>query len=714
MDALKKYLVTNFEQFFILIILLSISSIISFIPLKLAFLNFFFLPVLLAAYYLDARTSILCSLFTVICVFLAASLYPQLFMPTSNNTYMLYTLLSWAGFLLLTGMIINFLHTRLNTKMNQYAQVSAELSGNKSLLRKTTEELDEYIQTLDLKVDQRTENLKKSSRAVEEHKLKVEEALFSTMDPVVAKLLIEKKLRTENRRISIQFADIKNFTRYSEENPAEVVVSRLNKHLENMEGSLLAYRAHIDKYLGDGIMSEFGAPNHYDQHALLAVIAGLKMQQTAVEGTNRWDLRIGIATGDAITGLVGHKRQSYTALGDTVNLASRIEGLCRPGKVTVDEATRHDTARLIDYKRVSVLASDGDESSPLYVQLMENLNRLEQQPENLELQLKTAATYLQLNDITSCHEQVKRILATQPDNEPAKLLYAEAAIKSEQLEDISIKGRQQTIHLYEAVGIKNPLYNREKIPLVLFDRYHQTVDQLISYPEDIILPIECIEASVGHSRVVGFIAYAIADQLNLADQDKQDILEAGYLADIGKSIIPHHLLNRCGQLNPEEFENIYKHPREAVRKLRQMGYESENVFEIIQNHHENYDGSGYPEGKNHREFSIGARIVALAEAYNSMTSWRPYRASWDRLAALEELRRFTDAGKYDPRVMEQMEYLLNSDASINPALDSNIAPNNNRHLNTGYNPSFNPSINPSIKADRNKTDRPGTKAGSPN
>ena len=208
----------------------------------------------------------------------------------------------------MTGLIVTYLQNYLTLKIGQVTEVSAELSGSQELLEKTTTELNDYIHNLDAKVDQRTENLEKNSQAMEEQRQKVEEALVSTMDPVVAKLLIEKRLRTEHRRISIQFADIKNFTHFSEKNSAEIVITELNKHLADMERSLLDYKAHIDKYLGDGIMSEFGAPIHYDQHALLAVVSGMKMQETLNSNGSVWKMRIGISTGDAITGLVGHKR----------------------------------------------------------------------------------------------------------------------------------------------------------------------------------------------------------------------------------------------------------------------------------------------------------------------------------------------------------------------------------------------------------------------
>lgn len=159
----------------------------------------------------------------------------------------------------------------------------------------------------------------------------------------------------------------------------------------------------------------------------------------------------------------------------------------------------------------------------------------------------------------------------------------------------------------------------------------------------------------------GFISYVIDDYLDLADQEKQDVLEAGYLSDIGKSIVPHHLLNRRGRLSTEEFLTVHKHPREGVSKLKQMGYESEAVFEIIENHHENVFGGGYPNGKTKKDIPIGARIVAVAEAYSSFTSWRPYRQSWEKSSAIEEMKRDTANGQFDSHIMDLLGVIILAD-----------------------------------------------------
>ncbi len=178
-------------------------------------------------------------------------------------------ILTWGCFLTLSGAVIGFLNRELKEKMYAAAKLGEELIDHKALLEKTTTELIEYTDTLEEKVAARTSTLEESKQAVETLKDKVEEALYTTMDPSVVKLMIEKRLRTEKRRISILFCDLKGFTEYSQERRAENIINDLNRYLADMEEILINYQAHIDKYMGDGIMVEFGAPIDYGRHTLL-------------------------------------------------------------------------------------------------------------------------------------------------------------------------------------------------------------------------------------------------------------------------------------------------------------------------------------------------------------------------------------------------------------------------------------------------------------
>ena len=659
MDALKKYLIENFEGVFVLMVLVVVSAIVWLVDAKLAFLNFFYLPVLLGSYYLGIRSGVLGAFFTFLMVVIFASIYPERFTTPQDPFSLWATILTWAGFLILTAVIVGFTHRELQEKMTEALRARAEATGNAELLEQTMTTIREFESELDFKVQERTRVLEEKTKSIKAHKEKVEEALYSTMDPAVVKLMIENRIRTENRRISVLFADLKGFTQYSEEHSAEVVITELNKYLGDMETVLLQYYAHIDKYMGDGIMAEFGAPIRYEKHPLLACACAWKMQERMRKANYPFKLRAGIATGVATTGIIGAKRQSFTAFGDTVNLASRIEGMCDPGKVTVDEATYKDCNHIIEFRPVSGLASYGQIDNPA---LIEEINvllaEILEHPDNLQARMDIGALLMQANDVEQAHFHYKHAMELEPNNNAVKLAYAETAVKLEKTRDVNIRGRRNTVHLFEMVGFKNPIHHCKSLPPQMLEDLDARLRKFVNYPEDLILPVECIDGSVGFSRLTGFTAFLISDRTGLVDQDKHDILEAGYLAEIGKTIVPENILNRNGGLTEDDFTHIHMHPRESVRKLRNIGYENEKMLDLIECHHENFDGSGYPAGLKGDDIPVGARILAVAEAYISLTSKRPYRDPWEGHAAFNEIGKYVRSGKFDPKIVDVLGEII--------------------------------------------------------
>ncbi|HAM35424.1 MAG TPA: hypothetical protein DEB40_05240 [Elusimicrobia bacterium] len=658
MDAIKEFIVKNFEGFFVLIVLAGTVFINYFVTYKLAFLNVYFIPVILAAYYLDLRKALLGGLACILMALIYMQLSPTSFDVGTSMFDRFMNIFTWGCFLLLTGIVVGDLHQKLQTEIRQTQKLNQDLMEKQGKLEAAGRDIKDYAQNLEKKVAERTDSLERSKQAIEDLKKKVEDALYSTMDPSVVKMMIEKRLHSEKRRISILFADLKGFTRYSEQRRPEMVTADLNRFLEEIEEILLGYHAHIDKYMGDGIMVEFGAPINYERHALLSVIAGLKMQQTTGRGKFPWPMRIGIATGESVIGLVGNYRQTYTAIGDTVNLAARIQELCLPGQITIDESTYEEVHRFVDCKR-KVVAHFSEPSDPqVERQLQDILQKLDETPNDPELTKKAAYLFLDANDAVNAHAYLQKAMELDAKDERIKVAFADASLKLSQMGPISIRGKEKKLYLYEVLGIKDPLADREKIPQKLYDAYRAPVSQRAEYPEDLVLPIEALEACVGHSRVVGFLSYAMADMLDLPDQEKNDIITAGYLADIGKIIIPHHLLGRIEILGETEQEEVKKHCRESVRMLKKMGYENEAIFEIIAAHHERLDGSGYPEGLGAKDIPVGAQIVQVADMYDMMTSCRSHRDRWDYRVAYAEIQREAGKGTLDGKVVACLGRLL--------------------------------------------------------
>ncbi len=147
--------------------------------------------------------------------------------------------------------------------------------------------------------------------------------------------------------ISVLFADIRGFTTMSERLSPPEVVDILNQYLDSMEEQVFEHGGTLDKYTGDGMMVLFGAPLEQPDHAQRAVKAALAMQHAAADVSSRrgdvqWKMvyGIGITTGPAVVGHIGSKRRlDYTAIGDTVNLAARLEGIAPPGTILINQAT---------------------------------------------------------------------------------------------------------------------------------------------------------------------------------------------------------------------------------------------------------------------------------------------------------------------------------------------------------------------------------------
>lgn len=590
MQAIKDFIHRNFEQFFVLLVLVSILVISLFIQDKVIFLNFFFLPVIAAGYFLGPRRSVLGAFFCILTVALYYVLRPaDFFLPNTTQNILLY-LAAWGGFLLLAGAVVGRQQERLSQEYLEVKRLNDSLKSHQEELEEAEKSLRDYSEHLELRVKERTEELEKSKQAVEELKAKVEDALYSTMDPSVVKLLIEGRLRDEKRRVSVMFSDLVNFTSYSERLNPELVVRDLNHYLSDMEPILFTYRGHIDKYLGDGIMCEFGAPLDYDQYRLMAVVAALKMQKKLASRNYPWKMRIGVASGQAIMGLIGARRQSYTTIGDMVNLAARLEKACPHGSVLIDSNTLEGVQRFVDFRIMHDVDHTVKLDETARRQFSELWSRLEGAVlgEKADLYYRLGQQHAAIREFAEAADCFERALQLEPENADYKIAFADATMKKTAFEKIKVKGKEHRVAVYEVTGLKDPLLDREKLPESFHQKYLHAFDR-IKVSEDEVLRVEVLDGSVGHGKVVALLSYAIASSLGeFSEKDLDDILHAGYFADLGKEIISHHLLNRSPSgLSESEFAEIKKHPVESTRILKKMGFDSEQILQSVRHSHEN-------------------------------------------------------------------------------------------------------------------------------
>jgi len=156
--------------------------------------------------------------------------------------------------------------------------------------------------------------------------------------------------------------------------------------------------------------------------------------------------------------------------------------------------------------------------------------------------------------------------------------------------------------------------------------------------------------TAGHQHQVADIAAAIAQEMGLPDDDAKGIKVASTLHDIGKIAIPAEILTRPGQLSTPEFEMMKTHPQTGSRIVDDVSFPWP-VAEMILQHHERLDGSGYPNGLKGGAILIGSRIIAVADVVSAMSAHRPYRPAKGFAAALTEIE--ANRGLlYDPVVVD--------------------------------------------------------------
>ena len=179
-------------------------------------------------------------------------------------------------------------------------------------------------------------------------------------------------------------------------------------------------------------------------------------------------------------------------------------------------------------------------------------------------------------------------------------------------------------------------------------RLQQTLDGII---EALSAAIELRDPyTAGHQRRVAELAVAIAEEMGLPTDKVEAIRYAALVHDIGKLAVPAEILARPSALTDTELALIKFHPQQAYEILKGIDFPWP-LAEIILQHHERLDGSGYPQGLKGEELVLEARIIAVADVVEAMSSHRPYRPALGIDAALDEIRK--NKGKlYAPDVVD--------------------------------------------------------------
>jgi two-component system, cell cycle response regulator len=163
-----------------------------------------------------------------------------------------------------------------------------------------------------------------------------------------------------------------------------------------------------------------------------------------------------------------------------------------------------------------------------------------------------------------------------------------------------------------------------------------------------------------HQRAVAELAGLLGRRIGLSGRDLRAVTRAAELHDIGKVLVPDAILNKRGALTDAELELMRRHAVAGYLILVENG-EPAPVPRLVRASHERWDGSGYPDGLAGEDIPLGARIIAVCDAYDAMTHERPYRPARPPAAALEELRRGAGV-RYDPRLVAAFVAALDGSA----------------------------------------------------
>jgi response regulator RpfG family c-di-GMP phosphodiesterase len=160
----------------------------------------------------------------------------------------------------------------------------------------------------------------------------------------------------------------------------------------------------------------------------------------------------------------------------------------------------------------------------------------------------------------------------------------------------------------------------------------------------------------GHARRVAFYSSLIADRLCLSTEEHSRVRIAGFLHDLGKVGVPTDLLLRKGALTQPEREIVEQHPEIGSRLLKPLDIPV-SVAAAVRHHHEWWDGRGYPDGLSGNDIPLAARIIAVADAFDTMNADRPYRGALDRGAIVAEFERFAGV-QFDPKIVKEFLSIL--------------------------------------------------------
>ncbi|MFN4342483.1 MAG: HD-GYP domain-containing protein [Azonexus sp.] len=254
-------------------------------------------------------------------------------------------------------------------------------------------------------------------------------------------------------------------------------------------------------------------------------------------------------------------------------------------------------------------------------------------------------------DVAASHAQGSQAALTALEIPPEPPVVQEKASFREEIKratKIVAKGKEAVMSMFQEARMGKAIEAEAAAPLV-----EEISNSVLRNPGALISLARLKTAddyTFMHSVAVCALMIALARQLGLDETQVREAGMAGLLHDLGKAMIPLDVLNKPGKLTDAEFALVKTHPEEGEKLLREGSGISEITRDVCLHHHEKVDGSGYPKGLNGETMSLFAKMGAVCDVYDAVTSNRPYKAGWDPAESIKRMAEWT--GHFDPLVFQ--------------------------------------------------------------
>lgn len=243
-----------------------------------------------------------------------------------------------------------------------------------------------------------------------------------------------------------------------------------------------------------------------------------------------------------------------------------------------------------------------------------------------------------------------RAQASQPDAAiPAEPVRRSLEEESPHAEALYARGKQTVVALFEQARMGRAIDHEAAVAFV--DEIATSVRRNNAALVNLVRLKTHDEYTFLHSVAVATLMVALAQRMG---QDEAQIRQAGLAGlfhDIGKALIPLEVLNKPGKLIDAEFGLVKQHPRMGHELLRRSAA-GDTVLDVCLHHHERPDGNGYPEARSGEALGVAARMAAICDVYDAITSSRPYKDGWLPAEAIASMARWTKAGQFDAAVFK--------------------------------------------------------------